>query len=89
MRAENEIPAYSRECWGFSSVNFGDDRVNIDDRANMRGQNIIIPSSHEHQQRNNMDNDSVDYEDEVEDEQIEHDFVPDDYVEAYEGVGLM
>ena len=79
-RAENEIPAYA-------TVNLGDDRVNIDDRANMRRQNIIIPSSQEHEQPNNMDNDSVDYEDEVEDERIEHDFVPNDYVEAYERVG--
>ena len=79
-RAENEIPAYA-------TVNLGDDRVNIDDRANMRRQNIIIPSSQEHEQPNNMDNDSVNYEDEVEDERIEHDFVPNDYVEAYERVG--
>ena len=35
-KGRNEILAYSRECWGFSPVNLGDDRVNIDDRANIR-----------------------------------------------------
>ena len=48
-------------------MNLGDDKVNIDDGANMRRHNIVIPSSNELKQPNNMDNDGVDYKYEVED----------------------
>ena len=74
-------------------MNLSDDGVNITDRDNLQMNDTMILTSHEHEYLNNMDsheyehlnymdNDGVCDEDKIEVEPTQHDFVPEDYVEA-------
>ena len=92
-----EIPPNSRDAWGWSPVNLGDDSVNIADSDNLRMNDTVIPTSHEHlnnmdsheyEHLNYIDNDGGRDEDETEAEPTQHDFVPEDYVEANAGARI-